>query len=78
MHERPGIDDQHSAEDKIPQVNPYTAIASIQAEIMAMGSVDFEPDALEQIKEDLRSRKIDGPEAIRRARTIQSSRQDYH
>lgn len=61
-----------------PTDNPEVEIRGIFDVIMAMGANDFERFALEDILNNLRTGNIAGEEAVRRAREVLASKQDYH
>ena len=58
--------------------NAMQIIAGIETEIYATGAVDCEPNILENIRQRLTSREITPGEAVRRARSLAESRQNYH
>lgn len=53
-------------------------LAAIEQRMQQEGSVDSELDQIKQIRTDLTAGTITPKEAIDRARSIVSSRQDYH
>ena len=60
------------------EVNPLDEIAYIRQQIAVMGFNDSEFLRLDQIKEDFVLGKIDGEEAVNKARAIMAGKQDYH
>ena len=62
-----------------PTMNTAMAeIVAIEQEVLRTGSVDSERDAFTRIRTDLLAKRIEPEEAIRQARRLQGSRQDYH
>jgi hypothetical protein len=64
-----------------PAITPNEAmrtIAGIETEIMATGAVDTEPRAIENIRQKMLSKEISPLEAVRMARDLADSRQNYH
>jgi hypothetical protein len=50
----------------------------IQGRILQTGAVDTEIDMLDEIREKLMKMKLLPEDAVRKARQIESGRQDYH
>ncbi len=57
---------------------PETVVRAIWQEAHAMGGNDFEPSAFETILEQLKLGKLTGEEAVREARRIRNSKEEYH
>ncbi|MEK7530458.1 MAG: hypothetical protein AAB573_01195 [Patescibacteria group bacterium] len=54
------------------------AIAVEEAKAMVMGANDVESGLFAAIKKALQQRKINGVEAVRRARAVVAAKLDYH
>ena len=56
----------------------HTAIAEIRQEVAAMGANDREFDSLDQVLAKLDAEALEPEEAVKEARGVLESKQDYH
>lgn len=55
-----------------------STIMMIRQEVATMGANDYEIPALDKLIDDLKNFKITPSDALKRAFSIQNSKQDYH
>jgi hypothetical protein len=70
---------EHESIPRPPGINEaMNEITMIEQRIMQGGSTDVEPNMLARVRQELAAGEISPTEAIARARSVETGRQDYH